>query len=176
MTIMAPKDASELEDMLEFALIYEKGPISIRYPKDVAKRMDFKKAQIKLGEPEILREGKDGVIFSLGPLSSVAIDVSKMLEDKGISVKVVNARFVKPVDEKALHEIAGNNKFIFSLEDAALEGGYGSMLQENLSMKITRFGLPDEFIPHGSREKLLDKYNLTSDKIFGMILKIIKNG
>jgi len=175
MTLMAPKDARELEDMLEFALNHTAGPISIRYPKDAAKNIDILRTKIELGIPEVLKDGNDAVIFSLGTFASTALEVSDLLEKKGISVKVVNARFVKPLNKDILTGITKNIEFVFSIEDGALSGGFGSMLRGALNRSIISFGLPDEFVPHGKREILLDKYNLTTDKIFAIILKTIES-
>lgn len=104
-----------------------------------------------------------------------AIEAAKRLEEKGIAADVINARFIKPLDEKLILEAAGAADLVVTVEEGTLIGGFGSAVGEILSNKrILRIGFPDTFIEHGKREEILDLYGLTADKIYQSILSKIK--
>ncbi len=173
MTIMAPKDAKEFEAMLDFSIKYDKGPIAIRYPKDEAQYIQQDSTKIELAKPEILRHGKDVIIFAIGTMVGPSLLACDLLAEKNIEATIVNARFVKPLSKEALLEFTGD-KMIFSVEEGVVDGGFGSSIQEILERPVTRIGLPCEFIPHGRREELLQKYGLTKEAIADIIIKRFK--
>ncbi len=164
LTIMAPKDAKELEKMLEFS-VSANIPVAIRYPKGKAEDLIDNGQKIELGKFEILSEGKDFAIFALGSMVSPALEAQGLLKEKGLSGFVINARFAKPLDQGLFIEIAKEVKFIFTAEEGIIDGGFGSSVENILSRSIGKIGLPDTFISHGQRELLLEKYGLTARAI-----------
>lgn len=185
LVIAAPKDAAEFRSMLYTAINYTKGPVAIRYPRtnipDVgAVRKPFlpvgrgRPKCLPIGKAEVLRKGKKGVILAIGSMVSVAMEVAEELD-----LGVVNARFVKPLDEKLLKKIVGthrNTLKIITLEENTINGGFGSAILEffssqGIQVNLLMIGLPDKFIEHGSRDILLEKYGLTSSKITQRIKK-----
>jgi 1-deoxy-D-xylulose-5-phosphate synthase len=194
LTLMAPKDEDELRHMLKTACEYP-GPTAIRYPKGrgIGVSLDGPPKEIEIGHAEVLKNGDDAVIIAVGSMVKPGIEAAKILEKEGINAGVINARFVKPLDEKLIlslvknkhcvegkHSAAGSidkvPKFI-TVEENSLEGGFGSAVmefleKENLTGKIMikRIGLPDRFIEHNSREVLLKEYGLDADGIAGTIM------
>lgn len=160
--IIAPKDAGEFEQMLEFALSLDK-PVAVRYPREVCRSSGLAVRQLELGKAEVLREGKDVAIIALGSMVMPSLEAAGLLDKQGISCSVINARFVKPLDTDLLNKI--KTKIVFTVEEGIASGGFGSAVQETLSRAVYRLGLPDEFIPHGSRDILLEKYGLTPEGI-----------
>jgi 1-deoxy-D-xylulose-5-phosphate synthase len=175
MAIAAPKDAAELQEMLEFAVSLD-GPIAIRYPKDCAPRTGeaLRHSPIELGKAEVITEGKDAVIIAVGTMVAAGIAAAKLLADDGFSVGVVNARFVKPLDEALFKKIAGQDKHIFTVEEGIVAAGFGSAVSEVIDKPVTRIGLPQVFIPCGKREILLKHYGLDEAGIADTIKKKLK--
>ena len=167
---MAPKDADELKGMLEFALSLNR-PVTIRYPRSSACYIDRKHAdlQIRLGESEVLREGRDAAIVALGSMVSLALDAADLLAREGLSVEVVNARFINPLDTAMLETLSKKFKFIFTVEEGIIEGGFGSQVESAIARPVNKIGLPREFITHGKRDILLDKFGLSANAIAAKI-------
>jgi len=181
MVVMAPKSTDELKVMLEFAILHD-GPIAIRYPRgtNIDCDKDFslpdKNGKISLARSEVLLEGQDVAIFSLGSMVYPSLKAAYDLKAIGINPTVINARFVKPLDEELLQQIFKKYKFLVLVEEGCLEGGFGSAVLEcvnfkSTGIKITRLGIPDKFIEHGNRTTLLNNLNLSSEGIF----KTVKN-
>ncbi|TFB23849.1 1-deoxy-D-xylulose-5-phosphate synthase [Filobacillus milosensis] len=181
MTIMMPKDADECQDMVYTALEYKKGPIAVRYPRGNAKNAPksdkFKK--VPIGKWEIIKEGSDAVILTFGTMIDSALEASEKLEQEDISVRVVNAKFIKPLDKKMLLNIAQTNLPILTVEEHALKGGFGSAVlefyeEENMVFPyIQRMGIPDRFIEHGSVSELLEEIGLTTDGIVNKLKDMV---
>lgn len=158
--MMAPGDATEVEPMLEFALQYD-GPTSIRYPKTPALTFERPWQPIKLGKSETIRWGTDGAIIACGAMLQQAIAAADLLKQEGIDVAVINARFIKPLDLEMLSQVFDECRFVVTLEEGALAGGFGSAVleaacQQGWDTRILRtLGLPDRFIEHGERSELL---------------------
>jgi len=169
LVIMAPKNGQELEDMLEFALNLDK-PVAIRYPKSICPSVRLPVCPLQLGKAEILKEGKDITIIALGTMVLPSLEASDLLDKEGISCTVINARFLKPLDTDLLDNVEA--KAIFTVEEGKIQGGFGSAVQEVMGRLVHRIGLPDEFIPHGSREILLQKYGLTPEGIARKIMEV----
>lgn len=176
MTVMAPATPDELKAMLEFALDL-KSPAAIRYPKGGSALGRGPDLPIRLGKAEVLKEGKDIAIISIGVMADCAMDIARLLATRKVNATVVNGRFVKPLDEALLTEIFGRIKKAVTIEDGSLEGGFGSAVLEFIErnhipgIKLKRFGLPDRFIEHGRREELFSKYNLTPQAICDVIIR-----
>jgi len=127
--MMAPADSTEVEPMLEFALQHS-GPTSIRYPKTSALAFDRPKQPIELGKSEIIRPGRDGTILAIGAMLQQALSAADQLAAEGIDVQVVNARFIKPLDIDLLEKVFKESRFVVSVEEGALAGGFGSAVLE----------------------------------------------
>ena len=162
LVILAPHDAGEFEQMLEFALALDK-PVAIRYPKSVCPFFGLPVSPLKLAKGEVLKDGKDVAIIALGTMVLPSLEAADLLEKEGISCSVINARFLKPLDIDLFNKIKA--KVIFTAEEGLAAGGFGSAVQEVLNKTVYRIGLPDQFIPHGSRDILLKKYGLTAKGI-----------
>ncbi|MDE3839532.1 1-deoxy-D-xylulose-5-phosphate synthase [Bacillus methanolicus] len=171
--IMMPKDENEGQHMVNTALKYDDGPIAMRFPRGngIGVPMDEKLRTIPIGTWEVLREGKDAAILTFGTTIPMAMEAAVLMEKQGITVKVVNARFIKPLDEKMLHAILNENIPIITVEEAVLQGGFGSAVLEFAhdhgyhEAKIDRMGIPDRFIEHGSVNKLLEEIGLTTENL-----------
>ncbi|MFH1189693.1 MAG: 1-deoxy-D-xylulose-5-phosphate synthase [Candidatus Omnitrophota bacterium] len=176
LTFMAPATPAELKVMLELAVSLD-APAAIRYPKGGSTFDKAPSLPIIPGKAEILRDGKDVVIISIGAMAATAIEAADILAKKRISALVVNARFIKPLDEALLAEIFGKIKKAVTLEDGILDGGFGSAVLEFMErchirgIKLKRFGFPDKFIEHGKRKELFSKYNLTPQAICDVIIR-----
>ena len=171
MTIMAPKDENELQHMLYSALSFP-GPVAIRYPRGrgVGVPLEDEFREIPRGQAEILREGRDLVILALGHLVPTALKAADILEKEGISCGVVNARFVKPLDEELICDLAARSGRVLTVEENTLLGGFGSavaelLLDRGLRVKLKRVGLPDRFIEHGSPSILRERLGLVPEAL-----------
>jgi 1-deoxy-D-xylulose-5-phosphate synthase len=181
--VMAPKDGSELKDMLYTAVNWQKSPVAIRYPrasipddpKSVSDKEDF--THIEIGSWERLKEGKELAILAIGSMVYPALEASEELHNAGINIEVVNARFAKPLDEAMLLSVLKRFDKIITIEENSLLGGFGSAILEFAeahdinNVLIKRMGIPDKFIQHGPRNKLLNILGLDKDGI----VKIVKN-
>lgn len=173
MVLMMPKDENEGRHMTYTAIQYNDGPIAMRFPRGngLGVEIDEKMTALPIGSWEVLKEGKDAAILTFGTTIPMAMEAAALLEAKGYSVKVVNARFIKPLDETMLHDILSMNMPILTVEEAVLQGGFGSAVLEFAHdhhyhhAKVDRLGIPDHFIEHGSVDKLLEEINLTSEEI-----------
>lgn len=173
LTIMAPSSAGELEAMLEFSLTLN-GPVAIRYPKGICE-MSAPVPEIRLGKSEVLKDGKDIAIFALGSMVGVALEAADRLKEYHADVEVINSRFVKPLDADLLEKTLSRIKKVVTLEEGVVSGGFGSAIAEfinrekikNITLEIV--GLPDEFVEHGARSELLNKYNLSVEGIVNLI-------
>ncbi|MFA5008821.1 MAG: 1-deoxy-D-xylulose-5-phosphate synthase, partial [Candidatus Omnitrophota bacterium] len=178
MVCMAPKDSRELQDSLEFAFSLNT-PCSIRYPKGEAYSLGFDE-KISLGKSQIICEGKDVCIIALGSMVKNALDCVSLLKEEGVSAFLVNARFVKPLDEALLKYIGNNFKVIVTLEEASLACGFGSAVAEFFEKvgifekgKLIRAGFPDEFVTFAKREELFEIYGLDSHSLANRIKRVL---
>lgn len=171
LTILAPKDFTELEQMLEFAVNLKKS-IVIRYPRGGEDKIKFRSHKtIKLGEAEILKEGKDLTIVAIGKMVSRALEVSNLLEAYGISCDIINARFLKPFDEKTILQSINKTNKIITIEDGILRGGLATTVKELIvennikDIYIKSYGYNDTFVKHGSVEEIEKIYGLDVNSI-----------
>ena len=175
---MAPKDFKELEDMLEFAVTLNK-PVAIRYPRGGEQGVEFTKHQkIQLGKAETLQEGNNITIIAIGKMVAKAQNVAKKLEEEGISVEVINARFLKPFDKETIIKSAEKTKHVVTIEDGTLEGGlYTKVLEtlnkENKYYEVIPFGYPDMFIKHGEVKEIEKIYGLNEENIVRTISQLL---
>jgi 1-deoxy-D-xylulose-5-phosphate synthase len=158
--MMAPGDATEVEPMLEFSLNLP-GPSSIRYPKTTALSFERPTQRIELGKSETLRWGTDGAIIACGASLQQAITAADLLREEGLDVAVINARFIKPLDIDMLTRVFEECRFVVTVEEGALMGGFGSAVLETACANgwdtrvLRTLGIPDRFIEHGERNDLL---------------------
>ena len=176
-TVMAPKDSKELMSMMDLSLEID-GPCAIRYPRGNCYELNVGKyGKIETSTYEVLKEGKDTVILAIGNMVKNALEAAEVLEKEGISVGVVNARFLKPIDEKLLDEMFSKYKNIVTVEDNIIIGGFGSRIlqyasEKEYNNKIINIALPEKFIPHGSCEELQELAGISANKIVERIKKI----
>jgi 1-deoxy-D-xylulose-5-phosphate synthase len=160
MVVMAPGDARDLSGMLDLALHVD-APCSLRYPKAGAVEIERPAAPLRVGEGEIMRWGDDGMIICLGTLLSGCLEASEQLRKEGMDVGVINARFVKPLDQDLIGRALRTAPFVVTVEEAALMGGFGSAVLEFANQAhidtqhVKRLGIPDRFVEHGDRTELL---------------------
>jgi 1-deoxy-D-xylulose-5-phosphate synthase len=173
LVVMAPKDGRELEAMLEFALTQDK-PVSIRYPKSNIPSSGLPVSAVQLGKAELLKDGKDIVIIALGSMVLSSLFAAEILQKEGFDVAVINSRFVKPLDEELINKMVEKAKFILTVEEGVLEGGFGSAIREAIDMPVARIGIPSEFTPHGKRDIVLEKYGLTAEGIARRVLSVAR--
>ncbi len=177
MTIMVPRNGAELRGMMELACNYENGPLAIRYPRGNTVELDENKSpQIEFGKAHVLRKGQDVALFAVGVMVDTAEEVADVLETKGFSTAVINARFVKPLDEKVIFQFGGKVKLLVSLEENTIHGGFGSGVLESLSEKgmcvpTLQIGVPDRFIAQGSPEEQRQATELSPEQIATRILE-----
>lgn len=172
MVIMAPKDESELRDMLYTATAYGKGPIALRYPRGNALGVELKPGFdfIEIGKAERLTEGKDVAIIAIGSMVDYSLKAAEKLSLEGINCEVINMRFAKPLDTDLLDDIAERHSRIITAEENSLPGGFGSAVVEyfndnNYKNDILRIGLPDHFVDHGTQEELHHLLGIDPDGI-----------
>ena len=173
--IAAPKDDFELKEMLKIALNYD-GPFVIRFPKDVADPF-IASSPVRFGKAEIISEGKDLLIASIGAIFNRAYKAREILESRKISTGLINARFVKPLDKNVIINNALKAGKVLTIEDNTVLGGFGSSINELLSdfeVRVKNIGISDMFPEQGRRNFLLDKYGLDPGEIANVGEKFAK--
>ncbi len=182
MVIMTPMNEGELRKMLRTALTINH-PVAIRYPRDYGEgvKVNGRIGMIKVGKGEQLREGGDATIFAVGSMVYPALRLAEELSQKDWELGVVNARFVKPLDRELIFECSQPGSRIITMEENVLQGGFGSAVMEALEetgvnnhISLLRIGLPDEIVPHGSREELLRHCGLDHEGLKKRILGFLK--
>ncbi len=180
-TLMAPKDAQELRNMLYTAVLKGKGPIAIRYPRGSAVGYGTEPMkEIEIGKFEVLSEGEDVAILAIGKMVQYASKAVELLKANDINAHLVNARFVKPLDTEMLDDIASKFDLIVTLEENQIQGGFGSAVLEYFAEKdykntIKLLGLPDKFIEHGTQEELHEELKLDSKGLTETIIEFINH-
>ena len=171
LTIMAPKNFNELEEMLEFAINLGK-PVVIRYPRGGEDKEELLgKTKIEYGKAEILKEGKDISIIAIGKTVARAKKVADKLNEKGLDAEIINARFLKPLDRKTMKNSIEKTKNVITIEDGTIINGLGTSIKELIvdeeikEVIIKNYSYPDKFIEHGSVEELEKKYKQDVDSI-----------
>jgi 1-deoxy-D-xylulose-5-phosphate synthase len=165
MVVMAPGDEADVGPMLHFALKHS-GPVSLRYPKANLERVDRAVAPIELGSAEVHEWGEDAILIAFGTLFPACVEAARLLQDEGLSVGVVNARFAKPLDRGVILKAVEEASLVVTVEEGTLEGGFGSAVLEAVNSagldarNVVRLGLPDRFVEHGERAELLAELGL----------------
>jgi len=176
MTIMAPANAGEFVDMLHTALALN-APVAVRYPRGAGEGLNINREPqiIPSGTAQVLSKGEELAILAVGRAVGIAADVAQLLEEKGVSVELVNARFVKPLDIALIGEIGRRFQRILTIEDNAVTSGFGTAVLETISdqgmnSELIRVGVPDEFVEQGRVDILFDLLNMEPGAIVERIL------
>jgi len=173
LVVMAPKDGNELQHMLKTAIGCGR-PVSLRYPRGNGwgSLPDAEMKELPIGRAEVLEEGNDLTILAIGSTVRPVLEASAQLQEQGLEATVVNARFVKPLDEELICSLAQETKRLLTVEENALQGGFGSAVLELLEEKglshilCKRLGIPDVFMEHGAPDVLRHKYGIDAAGIF----------
>ena len=173
MKILMPKDENELQHMLYSAFHNDDGPTAVRYPRGngLGVEMDEEFQMIPYGKWEIVREGTDCTILSFGTMLPIVEEAAAELSGQGTSVRIVNARSAKPLDDAMLEELAEEGKPVLTVEEAALKGSFGSAVLEYMadhehdSLPVRRMGIADYYVEHGSVPELYEELGLTPEKV-----------
>ncbi len=175
LVVMSPKNKWELAAMLRYAVNHD-GPIAIRYPRGQAYEglKEFEK-KIEIGKSETIYKGSDIAIFAIGNMVEEAVKVHKMLEEKGYSCTLVNARFMKPLDISAHVEAAKEHKLLVTMEENVLKGGYGSAVLQALrgekeAAEVLNFGVADRYVEHGSVKELRKDLGINAESMVEQII------
>ncbi|OGL41830.1 MAG: 1-deoxy-D-xylulose-5-phosphate synthase [Candidatus Schekmanbacteria bacterium RBG_13_48_7] len=178
---MSPKDENELQHMLYTALQINQ-PVAIRYPRGSGKgvQLDDQFKNMTIGQAEIIKDGYDAAIFSIGSTVYPALEAAEKLELEGINCSVINSRFIKPVDKKILGKFVHSDCVIFTVEENVQKGGFGSAVLETIAQynetkKVWCIGIPDIFVEHGSQEILRKKYGIDSMGIFRTVMQVLRS-
>jgi 1-deoxy-D-xylulose-5-phosphate synthase len=176
---MQPKDESEFVDMLHFMASYNDGPTAIRYPRGsiAGSPISSQRKKIEIGKAEIIQEGSDVVLIGLGSMFEMALQTKVILEQKGLSVTVINPRFIKPLDTRVFEDVAKMCKVICTFEDHVMQNGFGAAVIDLLHSSgiytpVERIAWPDEFVEHGKPDVLRTLHGLTAENA---VLKISKH-
>jgi 1-deoxy-D-xylulose-5-phosphate synthase len=181
LTIASPLDEHELRNMMYTAQLDGKGPFVIRYPRGGGVHVDWKKPfkEIEIGKGRCLKIGHNIALLSIGHIGNAAMQAAVIAENLGINVGVYDMRFVKPLDESLIHEVAKTYSHIITIENGVLKGGFGSAVVEyiadnKLPVEVYRMGIPDSFITHGSLRELHKDCRIDTEAIVDKICEIDK--
>ena len=183
MVVMAPKDENELRHMLATAMVHD-GPIAMRYPRGrgTGVALDETLTIIPIGKGEILSHGEDLLILAVGSVVNEAVCAAALLaENHAIQTTVVNARFVKPLDQTLILPLARNIRHIITVEENTVQGGFGSAILELLGdqgindVVVKRLGINDHFVEHGPQGILRSQYQLDASAIIAAALSMVSD-
>ena len=179
MVVSAPMNEEELRNLMYTASRHN-GPFSIRYPRGNGVMVDWKTPlrQLKVGTGRLLREGEEVAILSVGHPGNFAVEACELLAREGFFPAHYDMRFVKPLDEELLHEVFKKYKKIVTVEDHAVQGGFGSavaefMIDHNYTASFTRLGVPDRFIEHGEQKELYQECHFDTNAIVNAVRKLV---
>jgi 1-deoxy-D-xylulose-5-phosphate synthase len=179
MVVASPMNEEELRNMM-FTASRHNGPFSIRYPRGNGVMVEWRTPlkEMKVGTGRLLREGEEIAILSVGHPGNFAEDACNQLAKEGFYPAHYDMRFVKPLDEEMLHEVFSKYKKVITVEDHAIQGGFGSAVSEfmtdhNYSIAMTRLGVPDRFIEHGEQKELYDECNFDAKAIMNAVRQLV---
>ena len=183
LVLASPKDENELAAMVCTAMNYNDGPFAVRYARGagLGVRMDFKPTPLPIGKAERLRSGTDVCLLAIGSMVATALEAAEELAQSGVHASVVNARFVKPLDRELILEEAVRTGHVVTIEENVIAGGFGAAVMELLQaegvygVRVRVLGIPDEFLEHASRTRLLADCHLTSDDIAGSARRLLRS-
>lgn len=182
MLLMAPSDEIELARMMHTMAGYDDGPSALRFPRGMIEGVEARETTdtLEIGRSEILRRGRDAVVLAVGAMVGRAMEAAEILSASGVDVTVVNARFIKPLDDVMIGQLAEEAKIIFTIEENCVTGGFGDAVaaltaKSRVGTSIRKLGLADRFIPHGSRDELLEEEGLDAESIARFILTEVRS-
>lgn len=174
MTIMAPKNKDELEDMLEFSATYD-APLAIRYPRGAASEIlaDYR-TPIEFGKSEVIRSGEKIAIMAAGSSMAEGVSLLDSLVNKGYNPTLINTRFIKPIDEELIKKLADNHDTLITIEENIMSGGFGMNVlefvnRENIDIKVRPVALPDDYLTHGNVAVLKKQSGLDAEDIINRL-------
>ena len=180
MIVSAPMNEQELRNLMYTAQLKESGPFSIRYPRGNGVMIDWQTPfeEIVIGEGRQISEGNEVAILSIGHPGNFATKARKKMEQSGYSIAQYDMRFVKPLDEKLLHQVFKKHNKVITVEDGCLQGGFGSAILEfmadyNYQAEVKRLGVPDDFIHHGTQAELWRECNYDAQAIEEVIQQLV---
>lgn len=179
LTVMAPKNANELRQMLQYALSLE-APVAIRYPRGCAyTELSEYQEPIEYGKSEIVWSGDKVALIAVGSMVETAVEVYKKLQESSIDATLINARFVSPVDFEMIENVRKNHKCIVTMEENVKAGGYGEtvlayLMEQQANNVCIPITLPDTFVEQGEPESLKIRFGLDADSIFDKIMTKLK--
>jgi 1-deoxy-D-xylulose-5-phosphate synthase len=184
LVIMAPKDENELRHMLKTALSAIPGPAAIRYPRGsgLGVPLDPELASLPIGKAEVLVSGSDAAVLAVGTMVAPAVEAARILADRGVGVTVVNARFVKPLDEALVLELGRRIGRLVCVEENVTQGGFGAAVLETLARggvsgaRVTLLGFGDAIVAHGAPDLLRERYGLDAPGIVRAVLSLVAPG
>jgi len=171
MSLLAPRDTTELREMTRWMADYDGGPSAVRYPRGSSDdRLPEQRTPIVLGKAEVLKTASEGtskrlVLIGIGSMVAPAYEAATALESAGIGVTVINARFAKPIDFETLREHTEGADLVVTLEENVVQGGFGQAVREALQCPVQIIGLPDEFVEHGAQPVLRSQVGLDAGSI-----------
>jgi len=181
LTIMMPKDERELQNMLYTAIKHIQGPVAVRYPRanGIGTPLSDEFEQIEVGTFETISKGEKVAILALGPMIELAKEAAAKLAESGIKPQIVNARFIKPLDEKYLMQLAADGLKVLTVEEGVEHGGFGSSILEfyalaELDVTVEIIGIADEFVTHGDTGVLRKHIGLTAEHIVNKVMDLIQ--
>jgi len=181
MVVMAPGDENDIVPMLDFSREFD-GPVTMRYPKAAAEKVDRPHTPVELGKAEIYEWGSDGMFVACGALFGTCVEAAIKLRGEGLDVGVINARFAKPIDTETILRAIEETGFVITVEENALAGGFGSAVLEAVNAKyiptnhLRCLGIPDEFVEHGERSELLADLGLDVEGLVATALSMSSRG
>jgi 1-deoxy-D-xylulose-5-phosphate synthase len=178
---MQPKDEDEFVDMLWTIANYNAGPIAIRYPRGAGTGAQPKEQPklLEIGKAEVVQHGRDVAIFGLGNMFEVAQEAAKLLEVQGVSVALINPRWIKPIDTGTLEFFARSVQVVATVEDHVLHNGFGCAVMEHfyshgIHTPVLRIGWPDQFVEHGTIPILRKKHGITAEALVEKVMQLLR--
>ena len=181
LTVLAPKNKLETKKMLDFAMEFQ-APIVIKYPRGEASLVLEKQVnEVRYGKCEVIEQGKEIAILSVGNMMDLAVEVTEILKENGIRPTLVNVRFIKPYDEELLMELTKQHSFIITIEESIHQGSFGQSvnsfyMEQGLKVKVLNFDLKNQFIEQGKVDELRKRHGLEKNQITKEILSNMKDG
>ena len=180
MTVSAPMNEQELRNLMYTAQLPNKGPFSIRYPRGNGVMLDWETPleEIEIGKGRRIKDGEEIAILSIGNTGNFVVEADKDFIKEGLDIAHFDMRFVKPIDKELLHTIFQKFDKVITIEDACLQGGFGSaviefMVDNNYKSEVVRLGVPDEFINHGTQQQLYTECYFDVEAIKESVHKLI---
>lgn len=182
MIVAAPRNGRELQNLLHTALTWENGPFAIRFPRSSIpdEIADHAPNPIPIGTWEQIQQGSDIAVLAVGSMVEIARDTAEELAKDGIAISVVNCRYVKPIDEPMLQTIQSAHRFIITMEENTGIGGFASVIARalmsfNSRARLLSIHLPDRFVEHGARGKLLEQVGLSKEPLKKIVKELVRN-